>query len=361
MDFNKKTLGEQIADMLKAKIDRKEYKDGKLPKEEDLAIELQVSRGTIRSAMAMLENENLIVRIKKKGTFIKGIVALIPETKLTRRLNLFFYSHIANFHIINKEGFYGQLFSSILSEATKKNYVLNVSILDKGDQRLSSIEKCLELSADGNIFMALEDRNVLKMFLERQTPCLLLDHQFDDLEVDVVNVENYNTSCKAVKYLYDKGHRRFLFFNHHRIEANVERSSGVTNTLRELGIPSSNITEYPLVPGVERGEIAMSSYLQNGGIRHSAMITFSAEMAIGAINALTKEGFSVPEDMSILSLSNMGEVTNPILATVDYDINAMGKLAVDRIVEMIEEKVRRPQIKLLSGNIIDRGSIRSVK
>ena len=87
--FTKTTLGVQIADFLKDKIKKNEYKDGMLPKEEDLAVQLNVSRGTVRSAMAILESEELITRIKKRGTMIRGFNLQFPDLKRVKRLNLF--------------------------------------------------------------------------------------------------------------------------------------------------------------------------------------------------------------------------------------------------------------------------------
>lgn len=58
---------------IKDRIVSGKYEPGmRLPKEVDLAIELEVARGTLRPALQRLEEEELLRRVKGKGTFVSG-------------------------------------------------------------------------------------------------------------------------------------------------------------------------------------------------------------------------------------------------------------------------------------------------
>ena len=62
----------QIYDLLKERIEGGFYPPGgRLPKEVDLAGELDVSRVTLRSALELLEMERLVTRVKGAGTFAR--------------------------------------------------------------------------------------------------------------------------------------------------------------------------------------------------------------------------------------------------------------------------------------------------
>ena len=61
----------QIYDLLKERIESGFYSPGsRLPKEIELASELNISRITLRPALELLEMEKLISRVKGKGTFV---------------------------------------------------------------------------------------------------------------------------------------------------------------------------------------------------------------------------------------------------------------------------------------------------
>ncbi len=66
------TKKEQIYKLLKERIEGRAYVPGsRLPKEVELSAELGVSRKTLRPVLEQLAMENLIERVKGKGTFIR--------------------------------------------------------------------------------------------------------------------------------------------------------------------------------------------------------------------------------------------------------------------------------------------------
>ena len=65
------TLSTSLADYIKSKIDSKEWTEGAmLPTEAQLCGQFNVSRTTVRNAMAKLVNEGKLKRIRGKGTFV---------------------------------------------------------------------------------------------------------------------------------------------------------------------------------------------------------------------------------------------------------------------------------------------------
>lgn len=67
-------IAEQVATLLHGRIVEGKYLPGeRLPSEADLADELGVSRGTVRSALAVLATAGLIVRRQGDGTYVTGV------------------------------------------------------------------------------------------------------------------------------------------------------------------------------------------------------------------------------------------------------------------------------------------------
>ncbi len=79
--------------------------DGRIPSERKLAEELQVSRETLRSALARLENSGFIERIPCKGAFVRqdgkprrvSLCLIFPEESMDMARLSF-----ANYHIVNQ-------------------------------------------------------------------------------------------------------------------------------------------------------------------------------------------------------------------------------------------------------------------
>jgi len=64
----------QVADAIAARIDRGEV-SGKLPAERELANEFGVAYQTLRHAMQVLRDRNLIITRQGRGTFVAASVA----------------------------------------------------------------------------------------------------------------------------------------------------------------------------------------------------------------------------------------------------------------------------------------------
>ena len=69
---NPMTLSDEIADIVRDRILRGEYRIGEKIKETSIAEELTVSRTPIREAFKQLESEGLIDYIPNRGCFAKG-------------------------------------------------------------------------------------------------------------------------------------------------------------------------------------------------------------------------------------------------------------------------------------------------
>lgn len=68
---NPKTLPTQVADDLRSRLARREWRQGdQLPTEADLVNEYGVSRASVRQALKTLENQGLIVTKRGRGSFV---------------------------------------------------------------------------------------------------------------------------------------------------------------------------------------------------------------------------------------------------------------------------------------------------
>lgn len=88
-------LYHKIAEFIMEKIKTEEWKKGQLiPSEKEFCEQFQVSRPTVRAAIAYLANQGYLVTVKGKGTFVS-------KPKIVEDTTVFFYLIFAHFFPYN--------------------------------------------------------------------------------------------------------------------------------------------------------------------------------------------------------------------------------------------------------------------
>ena len=83
--------------------------------------------------------------------------------------------------------------------------------------------------------------------------------------------------------------------------------------------------------------------------------------ALGGYNALAEAGLSIPEDISVMGYDGiyLSRVVKPSLVTYQQNTKALGRLAADKLIELIEHpRVTLPEQIQVSGKLLDGGSVR---
>jgi len=92
----------------------------------------------------------------------------------------------------------------------------------------------------------------------------------------------------------------------------------------------------------------------------SALLCSCDLMAIGAVRALQEKGLTVPGNISVVGFDNMEEAVfnHPPLDTVSFSPQTMGRLAADKMVQLLSDAGLKEKVSTLSGELIVRESTR---
>jgi len=95
----------------------------------------------------------------------------------------------------------------------------------------------------------------------------------------------------------------------------------------------------------------------------TAYIADNDIIAFGAIKALKENNINIPDDVSIIGFDDMPFCTiiEPKLTTIKVDKNALGQLAVDNLIHMMERKKKICLKTALGVTLVQRGSVKSMK
>ena len=81
------------------------------------------------------------------------------------------------------------------------------------------------------------------------------------------------------------------------------------------------------------------------------------------ILALNKQGYRVPDDVSVVGFDNymVSEIANPKITTYEVDINNMAKACASRIVKKVQKQSHQSGVKIVVGRVIERDSVKDLR
>jgi len=191
-------------------------------------------------------------------------------------------------------------------------------------------------------------------------PLVLINEYPPGKAVDCVMCDNFSSSYRAVKWLVELGHRRIACITG-GTGTNIsteERVMGFRQALFDAGIEFEPAL-FRRMEGFEPqyGYVAMEQLVRVSP-RPTAVFGVVDEIAIGVIQCAKANGIRVPEDVSILGMNDleMAKLCDPPLTTIRIFREEMGRVAVRRLIEVIQDPGERPQRTDVLCELVERAS-----
>jgi DNA-binding LacI/PurR family transcriptional regulator len=228
---------------------------------------------------------------------------------------------------------------------------------------------------DGFILYSMAEGDPLvEAALGRRLPIVIVD-QPRAADAPIVGIDDEVAARSAAGHLIALGHRRFGVVTFGlgpgvrdgiadpaRQEAATYRVSrsrlhGYASAITDADFPWADVPVYECAENVpEKGRIATEALLSRDP-RPTAILTFSDQLALGAIEAARRLGLSVPKDLSIVGFDDVPEAARatPPLTTVHQPHVEKGLLAGRNLLAQLrEEEPSSPEI--LPTHLVVRGS-----
>jgi LacI family transcriptional regulator len=179
------------------------------------------------------------------------------------------------------------------------------------------------------------------------------------LDIPSVTVENIEITRKLVEHLIQvHGKRRILFLRGPADQEDSHRRElGYKSALEANGIPFDE--DLVLNGGFERhiAYNALDQLLGNGKqFAFDAVFTGDDDAAIGTMQALHKYGYRIPEDVAVIGFDDLGfaPFLNPPLTTVRAPTESVGRIAAERLFDLLENQPSNGAVILPTEIIIRR-------
>lgn len=334
------SLVAQVEQRLRDAIAAGRFPGDRLPTEVELAEQLGISRETVRRACTGLEQQGLVVKMRRKGTFQRtpdlGEVRAAQSTLVAYMQTDYQDAHGAEEAVTSWMS--DLMLRGAVAVASKAGF--EVIVRRAPVTQMGAAFRRLYQSARlrGVIFVTYGEEKVLRRVTELGIPAVLLDHDLYLPQFSSVRDDSCTGARQAVAYLAELGHRRIAFANWQRTELNPWRLHGYRQGLRDAGVPRRRAWE--LAGTITSAGVAASvdEFLRLTP-RPTAILCFNNTQARLMINELQRRGLRVPQDVSVMG---SGGEDAPGLTCQQADWQEMGGHAMTLLLRQFDPRSAAP-------------------
>jgi LacI family transcriptional regulator, galactose operon repressor len=258
--------------------------------------------------------------------------------------------------------FFAKIARSLAEEAHGRKYTLEVcDSQDNTEIEIDALQHLQNRHVDGMVLCPVgKEADHLRALAQTRQPVVLVDRYFPDLNLPYVTSDNVAGSEAATRHLLAHGHRKIACLQGlPETVTNIQRLEGYRRALGDLHGPSDS--DLVVGDGFTRqsGYVSMH-HLQATGMDFTAILAFSNQIALGALQALNELELKVPEDVSLVSFDDIDGVeffATP-LTTVSQQGREIGQTAANILFEWIDQHGKDfNQHLLLPTQLISRCSV----
>jgi DNA-binding LacI/PurR family transcriptional regulator len=323
---------------------------GSHPTIKDVAKKAGVSITTVSFVLNDRKNVAISEEVKKRVLNVAREMDYHPNAmaaglagRKTRNLGVVFYQEDK---VISNQ-FYSFVIEGMVKEAADKNFNLLFSYVENvyhGYQNLPPIIR--EKNVDGVLLIGRIDTEMVRDIQGRRLPVLAVDNYPSLKGIDTVQIDNKQGGLLAVEHLIQLGHKNIGLLTIAKVRPSIEgRKEGWRNAhaRHDFTAAESLVFECESLSFPSGYEKTKEILRKNKKI--TALFCVNDEMAAGALRAAREMGRRVPSELSVVGFDNitMSNYTDPPLTTVSAAKEYMGKLAVSRLLEMIENRETPPK------------------
>lgn len=249
------------------------------------------------------------------------------------------------------------------SVAKKSGYFISLVLShgNKKDER-EGIDYLLERKVDGIVIFPVGYGDEYVQYIKNlRTPVVSIYNRISS-DIPYVGIDARAAMKNAVDHIARCGYSRIILINstitdkilnNTNVYTLLERQKGYMEGLEEFKLNR----EGPLI--IEGLDFKRIDQLLNNSSEKTAFLCICDMFALELLEHIKKNGLSVPDDIGIMGFDNVStlEYVSPRIATISYDVEAMGKRAFEILMDIIAEKEDIEVDNRLSYSIIEGASL----
>lgn len=300
------------------------------------------------------ETRKMIIRIADENNFQLNRAASSLVSKKTKTIGLLI-PDISN-------PFFSDIAKGIENFAYSKGYsVFLCNSNDQEEKEINYLKSMIQLNVDGILLVGTQKENKFKNDFKFEQPIISIDREpiYSSIKAQV-KTDHYQGAKDAVEFLIKSGHKNILFIGG-PLESNSanQRYNAYLDTIKKhqlkINLKDVNFGDYSINHGYNT--ILNLKNIHN----YSAIFCCNDLIAIGAISALKKLNFNLPDDMSIIGVDDveLAKFSFPTLTTMKQSAYKLGYESCKLLIEHILNNCELKNITF-KQELIVRDSVKSI-
>ncbi|MBR2913241.1 MAG: GntR family transcriptional regulator [Oscillospiraceae bacterium] len=335
--------------------------DDRFLSENELCSIHNVSRQTVRQALKMLENENVICRVRGSGTFVKEASAAAPAERLSVGvISTYFSDYI-----------FPSIVTGIESVLKRNNTAMQLSITqNQVFEETQALRNMINHGVSGLIIepsksaLPNPNRKLYDEIKAKNIPVVFFNAKYPWADFPCVMMDDIEAGKLVTDYLFHSGHKKIsAIFALDDIQGH-NRYQGYIKSCEEQGIVTAeqNVLWYSTSERASLFSLSESRILSL--LKEStAVVCYNDKLAVELLNFCKSRGISVPDDISIVGIddSKLATICDVHLTTVKHPHQLLGEKAAEQLLSLMQNPKAESKDVLCKPELVIRDSVRKIK
>ncbi|MCH3971359.1 MAG: LacI family DNA-binding transcriptional regulator [Oscillospiraceae bacterium] len=327
----------------------------------DIAKRVGVSTVTVSKALADKEGVSDEIRERIKETAQQMGYQMVPASRKSRQSGTGNIGIVVPARFINysTNSFYWEMYEKAVNRLMTSDYYGILELLAEDSERNLILPRVLQDNKiDGLIVIGQLSRAYRAMLQKKMlVPTVFLDSYDAYGGGYSVISDGYYGMYAVTNYVLSMGHRNIHFLGDINATSSIcDRYFGYCRAMMEHNIPVT--PDMILSDRDQSGQIgfALPEKLPTAYVCNCDVSAFEL------INRLEDRGLHVPQDVSVAGFDNYSVpyISMPNITTYAVDMSGMARACVDGLLHQIRHKHFSTGIKIISGRIVVRGSVKKL-
>lgn len=351
---------QEIADNIYKCIEEGTYQMGqKLPSETELSRQFQVTRQTVRHALAVLDEQGIVRKRQGSGTYVEGI----RYQRDAKRTSIAFIITYVDGYIFPK------IIQGIEKTLSEQGYSVQIAFTNnRFDRERQILEDFLGREEIAGVIAeptrsSLPNLNMslYEMFGKAHVPVLFINSYYAELPLPHISIQDELAGYKAADYLIYQRHRRIGGIFKLDDGQGRLRYKGFMRALQEHHISFDD--NQVLWLDTQDAKTFRSCYdrLKKRMTGVTGIVCYNDEIAFALEEMLMQDGRKVPDDVSLVSIDNseLASMCEVPLTSIDHPKEILGIKAAEQMIHLIQDN-RYEATYEFTPELIVRNSVRKV-
>lgn len=352
-----------VVDWVKNELEKGNLNPGdRLNSEHELSEEFDLSRQTIRHAIAVLEQEGYVTRVQGSGTYIS-------DNNITDKVNR---KNIAVITTYVDAYIFPQMIQHVERVLSDAGYTVQISFTNNRISREKSILEGIVEKDDIAGVIAEPTKSSLpnpnlryyEQLMKKHVPVLFMNAHYEALKAPHVSMNDKMAGKIATEYVIKKGHTKIGgIFKLDDVQG-ARRYSGFLEAMNNAGlrVTGNDILWFDTVDvETEENVIDLANRIRRRLSTRTALVMYNDEAAYKLINEFAKMGINIPEDISIVGiddtlLSTNGQVQ---ISSVAYPTKELADKTAKNMLELIKDGQFNATYEF-AVSLAERGSVKDL-